>query len=100
MMALLDYLYGRVEETWTSEETTIEGNKVITKFSIKKVKRGVPNWVIDRILGRPVDELEAVKCLVESGWLPYSVLAATSESLDTARDCIRRAFQSEEPQKN
>lgn len=92
MMALLDYLYGRVEETWTSEETIIESNKVITKSSIKKVKRGVPNWVIDRILGRPVDELEAVKCLVESGWLPYSVLAATSESLDTACDRIRRAL--------
>lgn len=98
MSALLDYLYGRVQETWTSEETVIEGDKVITKSSIKKVKRGVPKWVIDRILGRPVEELEAVKCLVESGWLLYSVLAATSESLDTARDCIRSAFQSEEPQ--
>lgn len=98
MSALLDYLYGRVEETWTSEETIIEGDKVVTKSSIKKVKRGVPSWVIERILGKPLDELEAVKCLVESGWLPYSILTKTSESLDTAQNHIRKVFESEKPQ--
>lgn len=102
MSALLDYLYGRVEETWTSEETIIEGDKIVTKSSIKssikKVKRGVPSWVIDRILGKPLDELEAVKCLVESGWLPYSILTKTSESLNTAQNHIRKVFESEEPQ--
>ena len=63
------------------------------------MKRGVPQWVIERILGKPLDELEAVKCLIESGWLPYSVLKETTESLDEIRERIQAAFaQPEKPQ--
>lgn len=98
MDALLDYLYGRVVETWTIHEIVRDREKIIHRESTKTVKRGVPQWVIERILGKPIDELEAVKCFVESGWLPYSVLKETTESLDEIRDRIRRAFQSEVPQ--
>lgn len=92
MDALLDHLYGRVVETWTIHEIVRDGEKIIRRESTKTVKRGVPQWVIERILGKPLDELEAVKCLVDSGWLPYSVLKETTESLDEIRDRIRAVF--------
>ena len=99
MDALLDHLYGRVEETWVSREILRDGERTIHRESIKTVKRGVPQWVIERILGKPLDELEAVKCLIESGWLPYSVLKETTESLDEIRERIQAAFaQPEKPQ--
>lgn len=95
--ALLDYLYGRVEESWTSEEVIREGDKVTVKTSVKKVKRGVPPWAIDRVLGRPIDELEAIKCLIESGWLPFHILNTTTQSLEEIRDRMRAAFANPAP---
>ncbi len=100
MDALLDHLYGRVVETWTTCETVQDGEKIIHRETIKTVKRGVPQWVIERILGKPLDELEAVKCLIESGWLPYSILKETTESLDEVRDHIRGHFYSQKNLKN
>lgn len=92
-----DYLYGRVEEVWTTHETVRDGDKIIYKEIVKKVKRGVPQWVIERVLGKTVDELEAVKCLVESGWIPRHVLIVATESLVQVRDRVRQAFQPEDP---
>jgi hypothetical protein len=71
---------------------TLTSDKVIHKEIVKKVKRGVPQWAIERVLGKSVDELEAVKCQVESGWLPSSILKETTESLDEVCDRIRAAF--------
>lgn len=87
-----DYLFNGVEEVWTTHETIQSGSNTICKEIVKKVKRGVPQWAIERVLGKPVDELEAVKCLVETGWLPSSILEETSESLDELRDRFRAMF--------
>lgn len=80
-----DYLFNGVEEVWATHETIHASDKVIHKEIVKKVKRGVPQWAIERVLGKSVDELESLKCLVESGWLPYSILKETAESLDEVR---------------
>lgn len=104
----LDILSGNFDQTLQKYKTQsalsvaspdIASDKVIHKEIVKKVKRGVPQCPIERVLGKSVDELEAVKCLVESGWLPSSILKETTESLDEVCDHIRAAFaQPEEPQ--
>jgi transposase len=91
-----DYLFGRVVEEWTTHETVRDGDKTIYTEVSKRVKRGVPQWAIERVLGKPLDELEAVKCLVESGWIPRHVLIVATESLDEVRDRVRQAFQPED----
>ncbi len=92
-----DYLFGRVVEEWTTHETIRDGDKTIYREVSKKVRRGVPQWAIERVLGKTMDELEAVKCLVESGWSPRHVLIVATKSLDEVRDRIRKAFQPEDP---
>ncbi len=91
-----DYLYGRVEEVWTTDEIIRDDDKIIYKEVVRRVKRGVPQWAIERVLGKSVDELEAVKCLVESGWIPRHVLIVATESLDEVRDRVRKAFDRSE----
>lgn len=56
-----------------------------------------PQWVIDRILGPPLDELSAVKALVNAGLLPSWIGDLTVAELDKFTQTIKGVFAGELP---
>lgn len=91
--AFADYLFNRVEETWTSFERGVdETGKSWSKETTKRVKRGVPQWCIERVLGKPIDLLEAVKVLVDANILPRWLVQVVADEVGDARRGITEAF--------
>lgn len=88
--ALNEYLYGEAVEEW-GDKTTIsnihdgEVKSQRVMKTAKTIKRGVPQWAIERVLGKPLDVLEAIKTLVEAGILPRWIVPVVSEELANAR---------------
>ena len=58
--AFADYLFGRVEETWTSTEVISDGDRQIVKETVKRVRRGPPQWAIERVLGPELNRLISI----------------------------------------
>ncbi|HEY9831498.1 MAG TPA: hypothetical protein V6D26_13020, partial [Stenomitos sp.] len=59
-----DYLFGRAEVSVTSfERGHSEKQGAYSKEITKRMKFGTPRWAIERVLGKPYDELEALKSL-------------------------------------
>lgn len=91
--AFADYLFNRVEETWTSFERGVdETGKSWSKETTKRVKRGVPQWCIERVLGKPIDLLEAVKVLVDANILPRWLVQVVTDEVSEARRGVTEAF--------
>ncbi len=88
--AFEDYLFGRVEERWTSEES---GNSAkqgeFSKVADRVVNRGVPQWAIERILGKPIDLLEGIKVLVQENVLPPSIISKIANEIDQSKSNIK-----------
>lgn len=61
--ALDDYLNGRVIETWECEEDAVNPRTggIERLHSIKRVNRGVPKWAIERVLGKPVNDIAQLR---------------------------------------
>lgn len=98
---LNDYLYERVLEYSDIVETTNEvqylpgGQQIIIERTIKRqqsTKKGCPKWVIDRILGPNMAEMDALKVLVNAGWLPKEVLAAVVDGSGELRGKVLAAL--------
>jgi ACT domain-containing protein len=64
---LAKYLTEGAIETWQSEEIAYdaEGNVTGRKVITKTVKRSAPQWAIERVLGKRLDELDAMLTLME-----------------------------------
>ena len=62
---------------------------VVIEEVVTEVDNGVPQWAIERVLGKMSDELESVNKLVEVGW--YSEEAATSiaEQLEDTSEKVK-----------
>lgn len=80
--AFEDYLFGRVTETWT----TVEDERTI----VKRLNRGVPQWAIERVLGKPMDLFDAIKILVQEQILPPEILNEISNELVSCTARIRK----------
>lgn len=89
--SILDYLEGRALETWETEEINYDadGNIIGRKVSKKKVTRPTPKWVIERILGQDMHELDALKVLIEGGWLSPDLVDHFSDRLNSLGDRIK-----------
>lgn len=93
--ALMDYLYGRqkkeqkIVEQYYDENGNITGKKVIEKTDSIEV----PRWAIERALGSGISELDALKLLIDSGWIDDSVIENVSQALDIATDEIRQMLK-------
>lgn len=96
--AFNDYLFGRIEEVWESEEQTFEANGDLTiKRTIKKVRRGPAVWAIERVLGRNLDILEAIKTMIESGLAPEQLIEVTERRIAEAKAQIKQDFINPQP---
>lgn len=87
--AFEDYLFGRVVETWK----TIDGKRII----VKEINRGVPQWAIERALGRPGDILDAVNILVREGVLPEECLDLITTQLQSNIKVIQDILSGKKP---
>lgn len=94
--ALNTYLYNGDIQTWTSREIykDPDGNIIRTVEKVTKQVKGTPPWVIDRVLGKSYDELEAVKTLVEAGWLPPEILYKAGASMEQLKTSMQQLFES------
>jgi hypothetical protein len=93
--SLSDYLFGGSIEVWEATETIMDANGQIISIKqiSKKVRRGPPQWVIDRVLGQPISELESIKSLTESGWLKEQVIEKLATAMDKFNESAKAAFQ-------
>lgn len=84
--AFADYLYGEVEEVWTTEEITVEpdGSETV-KSIVKRVKRGPAVWAIRWLLEEEAkhqaDILQAFKIFAESGVVSEETSQRAKEGL-------------------
>lgn len=95
--AFSDYLYGRMEKVVriTKKGTTSRGDGEIgyEEEVIQRVPVGVPRWAIERVLGKPMDVLEAAKTFAEAGILPHWIVQRIAEEIEGAKKGIRNAFE-------
>lgn len=91
---LHNYLFIGHVETWTAKEVHKDtaGNVIKTVERVSKVVKPTPPWAIDRVLGKSYDELEAVKTLVEAGWLPPEILYNCGASMEKLKTEMQQLF--------
>ncbi|NJR38547.1 MAG: hypothetical protein HC781_06470 [Leptolyngbyaceae cyanobacterium CSU_1_4] len=91
--ALADYLYGRMERVYTVEEERInEEGLTSSKKVTRRVTVGVPRWAIERVLGKPVDLIEAIKVLADCGVIPQWLVQRSVDEIGNARKGITEAI--------
>jgi AcrR family transcriptional regulator len=89
-----DYLLGKATETHNSEEEkTNSDDDVSHKKLTKKVRRSTPAWVIDRVLGKRMHEMEALRVLANAGWIPKEVLKEAIGGIAALKESVRKAFE-------
>lgn len=90
--AFSDYLHGRMERIVTTTKSGTKGDMPFEEESIQRIPVGVPKWAIDRVLGNPSDEIEALKTLVKAGWLPRWITQIAINEISEAKATIREVF--------
>lgn len=90
--ALADYLFGRVEITTTVITRGINEEGSYSEETTKRVKLSPPRWAIERVLGKPIDILEAVKVLVDAKVLPRWMVQVVADEISGARRGVTEAF--------
>ena len=83
-----DYALNGVTEEWETEETITSGEYTTHKKGTKKVKRPAP-WAVEKILGKDMVELDAVKKLVDADWIDIGVLKAIERLLEDLNYKVR-----------
>lgn len=97
--AFADYLYGRVEiSIATIQRKQLADGSTESTETVRKLRPAVPRWAIERVLGKPLDILEAVKTLSESGIVPKHLVQLTADEVGKARDRITAGFVGALPQ--
>lgn len=90
--AFADYLFGRVEITTTQFKRGVNEKGSFSEETTKRIKLSPPRWAIERILGKPIDVLEAVKVLVDANILPKWLVQVVTDEVGDARKGIAEAF--------
>lgn len=83
---------GVVTKITILEEGTSDKTGSYIKKIIKEVHAPTPVKIIDRVLGKPSDELEAFTAFVNAGWLPRSFLNLAESEINNIKLVIRQAF--------
>ena len=93
--SLSDYLFNGAIEVWSATETLTDasGQIISVKQISKTVRRGPPQWAIDRVLGQPINELESIKALVELGWLEEQLVERLGAAMDKFTESAKAVFQ-------
>lgn len=97
--AFADVLYGRVEVSVATlkrkqnKDGTTESTEMVRKF-----RPSVPRWAIERVLGKPLDVLEAIKTLAQAGILPHNLVQVAADEVRAARDRIGASFSGALPE--
>lgn len=91
--AFADYLFGRMERVvYTKESGVSLKSGVYEKEITQRIPVGVPRWAIERVLGKPLDILEAVTTLADAGVLPRWLIQAVTDEVGNARTGITEVF--------
>jgi len=93
-IALADYLFGRMEKVSSSVTTQVDkdGNFLGAFETITRTPVGVPKWAIDRVLGTEMSEVDALKILADSGYLPQILVDRVVSKLSSTKDEIKSIF--------
>ncbi len=51
--------------------TGAEGDAISSKKIKKKIRKPAPRWVIERILGKSISEIDSLTTLVDNNWLNH-----------------------------
>jgi hypothetical protein len=88
--AFADYLFGRMQRVVYTKEVgvSLKTGEPYEKETTQHIPVGVPRWAIERVLGKPLDIIEAVKTLAEAGILPKSIVQAVTDEVGNARKGI------------
>lgn len=89
--AVQQALDGVVIET-EYEESSENAWGPVEKSGKRTVKKGVPRWVIEHVLGPPRDEFQALIVLVRAGWLPISILKFTDDEFSSLKLRFQEVF--------
>lgn len=89
--ALLGLLANGEVETHTEVVKNSDGEVISIKQ--KQVKKPCPKWVVDKVLGADMHELEAIKVLVESKMLPDELIGELAEVIEKTMDDLKTAFK-------
>lgn len=78
-----DYAINGTIEKWKTTETLkdAQGNIINQKEIEREINRPAP-WAIDKITGKDINELDAIRKLVDSGFLKEEQLLAVEKILD------------------
>lgn len=88
-----DYLYGRVEiSIATMQRTRHYDGTTESKETVRKMRPSVPRWAIERVLGKPMDILEAAKAFAAAGIIPHHLVQVTADEIRAARERITEAY--------
>ncbi|HEY9824924.1 MAG TPA: hypothetical protein V6D19_05715 [Stenomitos sp.] len=90
--AFADYLYGRMERVIVKTERGSTEQGSFEKETIQRVPVGIPRWAIERVLGPPISEIDAIKVLAKAGWLPNDFLELSSEQFNELRQKLKASF--------
>lgn len=96
--AFSDYLFGRAKITITTFERGVsEKHGSYSREITKQINPGVPQWAIERVLGKPLDVLEAISTLAEAGILPKWLVEQVSNEISDSRKEIASLIKGELP---
>lgn len=96
--ALDDYLSGNVIEEWdVYHEAVTPLGDVVMLHDTKRIKRGVPKWAIERVLGKPLDLLEALETLANLEIIPRWVVQKAADEIRNARTEVTEALRGQIP---
>jgi hypothetical protein len=87
-----DYLHGQVTVKVKITETLTSEKGSYLKETEKETTPQVPRWAIERVLGRPYDEIEALKCLIVAGWFPDWFAQCTLDEINNIKLKLRDIF--------
>jgi hypothetical protein len=83
---------GAVTKITIIEEGTSDKFGSYVKKTVREVRSPTPVKILDRVLGKPSDELEAFTAFVNAGWLPRSLLNLAENEINNIKLVIRQAF--------
>lgn len=85
------YLFEGQVEHWTVVKDAFDRDgRLIQLTETRTVRRGVPRWVLERYLGKPIHELEALQAIAP--WLPQWALDLASNEINSSTQTIRKAI--------
>lgn len=90
---LAEYVRGEAVEVYTKTTSTKDpkGKLISTTRSVTEIRRGCPQWAIDRVLGKSMPVLEAVQVLLNEGIATPQMAAIIESNLDNMQRELRDA---------